>query len=455
MPTEVFMPKMSDHMEAGEIVHWLAQEGDSVEKGQVLLEVMTDKVTAEIVAEAAGVLKGVRAGADMGAVIPVGETMAFIAEMNEEVPKLPPIEAGSLITGQPQPEVLSPPPETEEKTVPPGGVRATPVARRIAKELGIDLNQIRGSGPGGRIRETDVVAYGQDHDAQMREPPTAARATPAARRAARELGIDITQVQGSGPGQRVREQDILAYLEDTPATRFPSDESSDVEWFDLTSIQRLAGQRMLESVQTVPQFHLTMNADATHLVWLRQALMDRIAADTGERLSVTALLIKIAGAALRHHPHANAVFSNGRLRVNAHINVGVAVGASDGLVVPVIRDADKKSLQEVVRDLTNYTRKAQEKRLTAEDLAEGTFTLSNLGMYGVDRFNAIINPPQSAILAVGRIIKTPVGLPNDTIELRPMMSLTLTADHRSIDGIQAARFLAELKERVEEPFFLL
>jgi pyruvate dehydrogenase E2 component (dihydrolipoamide acetyltransferase) len=431
---EIYMAKMSDHMEAGEIIRWLVKEGDRVDEGQVILEVMTDKVAAEVEAAVSGVLKGVRAGADEGATVPVGETIAFIAEPDEEVPVLPPLEPPfSLVDAR------------EAETAP---APATPVARRVARELGVDLSLVPGSGPGGRVKEEDVQAFAETAKTPESKPARGIRASPIARRVARELGIDITQVKGTGPGGRIKEEDVRAFAADAPPT-------PEVEWFDLTSIQRLTGQRMLESVHQAPQFALTSDVDMTQALWLREALMERVMAETGERLSITSILVKVVALALQRHPQTNVSFEDGRVKMHPQINVGVAVGTDEGLVVPVIKEADQKPLVQVARELKTFRDKAQQMRFTTEDLSGGTFTISNLGMYGVDRFNAIINPPQSAILAVGRVVKTPVGLPDDTIALRPMMSLTLTVDHRSMDGVLGARFLAEIKERLEKPFFLL
>jgi pyruvate dehydrogenase E2 component (dihydrolipoamide acetyltransferase) len=455
MAVEVFMPKMSDHMEAGEIIRWLVKEGDLVEQGQVIMEVMTDKVVADLEASASGVLKGIRAGAVDGAIVPVGETFAFIAEPDEEVPTLAPLvpAEGEEAKEDVQPAPAASPPA--QGVAKPGAVRATPVARRLARELGVDLSQVKGSGPGGRIKDEDVRAFAEGQKAKPPEAPKAVRASPVARRVARELGIDISQVKGTGPGGRIKEEDVRSYAEALSAAPTPQPAEADAEWLELNSIQRLTGQRLLESIQTAPQFALTVNVDVTNLLWLREGLMERIVAETGERLSVTTLLVKIVAAALKQYPLANASFEDGRVKLHPQVNVGVAVGTDDGLVVPVIRDADQKSLVQVTQELKAFQEKAQHIRFTAEDLSGGTFTISNLGMYGIDRFNAIINPPESAILAVGRTVKTPVGMPDDTIALRPLMSLTLTIDHRSMDGVQAAKFLAEIRERIEKPYFLL
>ncbi|MGQ9502346.1 MAG: 2-oxo acid dehydrogenase subunit E2 [Anaerolineae bacterium] len=457
MATEVFMPKMTDHMESGEIIRWLVKEGDRVEQGQVIMEVMTDKVVADLEAPASGILKGIRPGAVDGAIVPVGETFAFIAEPDEEVPALPPL------TGQavPAPEgalTATEATETISTPVESGQVLAVPAARRLAKELGVDLSLVRGTGPGGRIREEDVRAFVEALKPQ--ESPKVAeavRASPLARRLARELGVDLTKIHGSGPGGRIREEDVRAFFEAqrAQAVLAPTPLQLQAEWIDLTSVQRLTGQRMLESVHHAPQFTLNVNTDTTNLLWLREALMERIVAETGERLSITALLVKLVAAALKEHPRVNASFEGGRIKLYREINIGIAVGTDDGLVVPVIKGADQKSLAQVVQELKTFQEKAQVMRFTSEDLSGGTFTISNLGMYGVERFNAIINPPQAAILAVGRILKTPVGMPDDTIALRPMMNLTLTVDHRVLDGVQGARFLSAVKEKIEKPYSLL
>jgi pyruvate dehydrogenase E2 component (dihydrolipoamide acetyltransferase) len=455
MAVEVFMAKMSDHMESGEILRWLVQEGDHIEAGQVIFEVMTDKVAAEVVAEASGVIKGIRPGAVEGATVPVGETIAFIAMPGEEVPNLSPLTlAPSPVASQP-----SPPAQPAFGATPNAAgtdkVRAVPAARRLAKELGVDLAQVTGSGPSGRIRESDVRAFIGAQKAATAPPGKGMRASPVARRVARELGIDITEVPGSGPGGRIREADVRAFAQTVstaPATP-PTEQTA--EWLELTPVQRLTGQRMSESAQQAPQFALSITVDMTQALRLRESLLDKIQAETGERLSLTAILVKIVAEALKGHPLANASFDGGRVKLHRQINVGVAVGTDDGLVAPVVREADQKSLAQVVKQLTAYREKAQAMRFTAEDMSGGTFTISNLGMYGVERFRAIINPPQSAILAVGQVVRKPVGMPDDTIALRPMMELTLTLDHRCMDGVQGARFLAAIKDILIRPFFLL
>ncbi len=400
MAVEVFIHKMSEHMESAKIIRWLAKEGDPIQQYQVIMEVETDKVAAELEAPASGVLKGIRPGAVDGADVPIGETIAFIAKPDEVVPVLSPL--GPAGAEAPIKAELPSPPSSVE----PGQIKATPVARRVAKELGVDLSLVTGTGPDGRIKDDDVRAYAESAKSRSAAPPS-----------------EPIEVAG--------------------------------EWLDLTAAQRVTGQRMAESVLSAPQFALTLQADVTDVLWLREALIDRAVAETGERLSITAILVKVVAEALKHHPRANAAFDSGRIKLHPSINVGVATGSDGGLIVPVVKAADQKSLFQVAREIKAFQDKAQQMRFGLEDLSDGTFTISNLGMFGIEQFNAILNPPQSAILAVGRVTKTPVGLPDDTIALRPMMSLTLTIDHRVMDGMQGAQFLSEIKARLEKPFFLL
>jgi pyruvate dehydrogenase E2 component (dihydrolipoamide acetyltransferase) len=394
MAIEVFMPKMSDHMEAGELVEWLVEEGGRVEVGQPIAEVMTDKAVAELEAPASGILKGIRPGAEVGAIVPIGETIAFIAAPDEPVPPLPPLATQARMMQEQTPRPAS-------RQMGSGQVRATPVARRLARELGVDLAQVRGSGPGGRIREEDVRRYAD------------------------------------------------------AGTAAPTPQPDEAEWLELTPIQRRTGERMLESIQTAPQFALTVSADMTNALSWRDAVMEHVVATTGTRLSLTAILVKVVAAALRQYPRANASFEEGRIKVHRYVHVGVVMGTEEELVVPVIQNADQKPLAQINRELVSLRKKAQRMCLSTEELSGGTFTISNLGMYGVDHFTAILNPPQSGILAVGRIIKTPVGMADDTVALRPMMALTLTIDHRAMDGLQGVRFLAEVRQRLEQPYLMM
>ena len=439
MAVEFFIPKMSDHMEKGEIVNWLVSEGDHVEAGQGILEIMTDKVTAEVEAPASGVLKGIRKGVEKGSTVQVGETIAFIAESDdEEVPELSPLipsETQALQKGKKEPGIIA-------------GVKinATSVAMKLAEQFKIDLAQVKGSGPGGRIQKEDVMDY-RSRSSQEESFAGRVKASPAARRRAREAGIDIRAVKGTGPENLVTEKDVIAY------TSAPSPAGVEIgeEWLDLTPVQKLTGERMLYSVTTAPQFSLDVTADAEKLLWIRDGMMEQVESETGRRLSITTLLVKIVASALHMYPRANSSFDNGRLKIYADVNINVAVGGPAGLVAPVIKNADRKTLSQINGELKMFEEKMKDMRFTSEELTCGYFTISNLGMFGIDRFRAIVNPPQSAILACGRIIQTPVGTSEKTIALRPVMNLTLTVDHRCLDGIQGAQFLNLIKQMVENP----
>jgi pyruvate dehydrogenase E2 component (dihydrolipoamide acetyltransferase) len=403
MPIELFIHKMSEHMETARIVQWLVHEGETVQQFQILMEVETDKAVAELESPASGVLKSIRPGAVDGAEVKVGEVIAYIAAPDEEVPALAPLGAERPL---PESSILSHPAgEGQVKDLPSPlgneivgeGIRATPVARKLAKELGIDLSKIKGTGPEGRIKEEDVRAYAES-------------------------------------GQRFAPE---------------LSEFTSLEPLEMTHNQRLTGQRMLESTQTAPQFSLSLNADVTQALRLRDALVEQSAGKL--KPSITAFLVKAAAEALKRYPRANAAFKSDHLAAQLQINIGVALASGGELIVPVIHQADQLSLEQVTHQIKAFQEKGQHLRFTLNDLSGGTFTISNLGMYGIERFNAILVPGQSAILAVGKIIKTPIVIEDNLIIVRPILSLTLTVDHRVLDGAQAAQFLNEIAQLLESP----
>jgi pyruvate dehydrogenase E2 component (dihydrolipoamide acetyltransferase) len=439
MAVEVFIPKMSDHMESGEIIGWLVEEGDVVEAGQGIVEIMTDKATAEIESPVSGIVKAIRPGVGRGVVLPVGEVIAVIGGEDEEVMGLSVYGAEGEAGG--------------ERVSGEAGTVVTPVARRVAERLGIDLGEV-GSGPGGRIRKEDVLAFKEAGDRGLGRSGRVF-ASPAAYRCARELGVDISLVRGRGPGGLVRERDVRGHHERAAGVYRKAPAEGTFEYRELTTVQRSTGIRMLESVRSVPQFFLSLGVDMERLLMIRELLMERVEAESGRRLSITALLIKVVAVSLVRYPRANASYEEGRLRMYRDINIGVAVGGSEGLVVPVVREADKKTVVEINGELKVIEEKARGMKFRSEDLAGGHFTVSNLGMYGIERFNAIVNPPQSAILAVGRVMSRPAGTADGRIVLRKMMELTLTVDHRCMDGVQGAEFLGMIKKSIEKPDIFL
>ena len=431
MAAEIYLPKMSDHMEEGTIIRWLVKEGETVTRGQVVLEIETDKAVGEIEASADGVLKGIRAGD--GATIPVGETIAYIARPDESIPELPPL-------GEVSPDGASPSAENnlsalaalqpEMSASNEGPVKATPVARRVAKDLGVDISMVKGTGPGGRVKDADVRAYVAAMSAKTPE-------------------ISVSTSQSKPVDLPVGNQQDHPL----PPTITPSLVQS-ASTLSLTQIQQITGQRMLESVQQAPHFFLQVSANMLSSQHIIERARQRMGPE-GVRPSITAILIKAVSMALKKYPRANSKFLDNSLILFPEVNIGVAVGAEDGLLVPVIKNADWKSLTEISRELKDFQAKARDLRFSPDDLSGGTFTVSNLGMYGVDVFTAIINPPQSSILAVGRIIQTPVGLDDGSIVLQPMMALSLSVDHRCMDGLQGAKFLTEIKTLLEEPYLMI
>jgi pyruvate dehydrogenase E2 component (dihydrolipoamide acetyltransferase) len=344
-----------------------------------------------------------------GAVVPVGAVLAYVLEEGEEL-AAPVGEEG--VSALPQ-HSKRPTGRAEIRRAERGErVFASPIARRVAKEKGIDLALVEGTGPRGRITERDVRSFAESTP------------LPAAERA--DTGSPVTE---------------------------PPEE--DVEWLDLTTVQRVTAERMVLSRKTIPHFTLTVEADMSELARVRDRLNERVLSQTGSRLSYTVLLVRIVALAIRRHPLLNAEFADQRIKVHKQVNIGVAVGTPDGLFVPVIRQADRKDLLEIARELARFRQRAAAIDFSPDDLSGGTFTLTNLGMFDVDTFIPIINPPQSAILGVGRIADRPARGENGAVELVPMANLTLAADHRVLDGFKGAQFLQEIRDLLESPYLLL
>jgi pyruvate dehydrogenase E2 component (dihydrolipoamide acetyltransferase) len=425
MATEVIMPKVDMVMDTGTFVEWLKNEGDRVEKGEPLFIVLTDKANIEVEAPASGVLGGLRARPDD--VIPVTEVIAYILEPGEALPaESAPVRAG--VEDAPQPEPAPAEPISTETEARNGKARATPAARRLAADLDIDLAVVSGSGARGRVHKNDVLRF-----AEHRQPAGASRAAPAA------PGLQI-----SLPDAR-RKQAL-----------------------PLAGPRKIIAERMAHSAFTAPHISLSLHVDMSEAARLRGRLLDPIQQKTGQRLSFTAILARAAAAVLPRHPYLNASLDGDQIIQWDDVHLGIATSLEDyspkgtypqgafgsGLIVPVIREAQTKSLEQIVTALGDLVERARARRLTPAEMSGSTFTISNLGMFGIESFTAIINPPEAAILAVGRIVDTLVR-DGDETELRPMMNLTLSADHRVVDGATGARFLADLKATLENPYLLI
>jgi pyruvate dehydrogenase E2 component (dihydrolipoamide acetyltransferase) len=393
MATQMTLPRLGQGMESGTIVKWLKQEGDRVEKGEALYELDTEKVTQEVEADASGVLLKILA--QEGEDVEVGKAVAVIGEEGEEVEATP--EEPKAEEPKPEPPKEQPVREPEREPEPSrvdGRVKASPLARRIARERGIDLAQIRGTGPEGRIVAEDVER---------------AEAAPAAAPAA-------------VPGE--------------------------VERVELTRIRQTIARRLTEA-WTVPVFQLTVSADMTRV---DEVVRRHRESNPDVRLTVTDVLTKVCAQALMRHRAVNAQYTDEAILRFPTANIGIAVAAPMGLVVPVIRSAERLTLAEIAAARTDVVERARAGKLKAEDLEEGTFTISNLGMpqYGIEQFVAVLNPPQAAILAVGATEDRVVARDGE-LEILPLVTLTATFDHRAVDGADGAEFLATVKAFLEEP----
>jgi pyruvate dehydrogenase E2 component (dihydrolipoamide acetyltransferase) len=415
MATEVILPKVDMVMETGTFVEWLKQEGETVEKGQPLFVIMTDKAAIEVEAPASGMLAGVSAKTDD--VIPVSQTIAYILQPGEKLP-MRTVSAASqpLIAEMTAPAVVEAGPPAD---IVQDKVRATPVARRMAAELGVDLAVVRGRGPQGRIHRADVL---EAADKQLR---TAADAPGRAAQIVPPVDMQI-------PLPDARRKDVIP----------------------LAGPRKIIALRMAYSAAVAPHITLSVGVDMSEASRLRARVLAQIEQKTGQRLSFTAILIRALATILPRHPYLNASLAGEEIILWEDIHLGVATSLEEYLIVPVIRQAQEKNLEQIVVTLADLVERARAKRLVPSEMSGSTFTISNLGMFGIESFTAIINPPESAILAVGKIVDTYIKVENE-MALRPVMNLTLSADHRIVDGAAAANFLVELKNTLENPYLLI
>ena len=406
MATEIKLPRLGQGMESGTIVKWLKSEGDQVEKGEPLYELDTDKVTQEVEADASGVL--LRIAVAEGEV-PVGKTIAVIGEQGEAV------EVGD---------------DAQEEGSPAR-------AREQDHERG---RQASTDGHGEQVTELEAPASGSGR----------IKASPLARRIARERGIDLSAVGGTGPEGRVVAEDVeraAATAAPTASVAAPAPSPVEVEVEQLSSMRKTIARRLTEAWQA-PVFQLGITVDMGRAFEVRKRLVDLHG--NGVKPTVSDLLTKVCAAALMRHRGVNALYKGEAIELYPAANIGIAVAIPNGLVVPVIRDCEHKTIAEIAADRAAVVERARSGKLQQADLEGGTFTISNLGMFGIERFIAVLNPPQAAILAVGSTEEKPVAL-NGEVVVRPRMELTLTCDHRAVDGATGAQFLGDVKAFLEEP----
>lgn len=416
------MPKFGFTQENAQIVRWLKRAGEAVEQGDPIAEVTTDKVNMEVEAPATGILDGLRFAE--GDTVPVTEIIAFVRGKDEV-----------LQNTEPKPQNT----EGSEQTVARQSSPATPVAQKMAQALGVDVSQVAGTGPGGRVMKRDVETHVLDKP----------RAVPAARRLARELEVDLSAVAGSGPRGRIQSVDVQEGVK--PVTRPPSPAGTLIPF---TGMRRTIATRLQKSFQEAPHIFFDAHIEVSAAESLRATLNERLGKEQA-RISLTAIIAKACGWALTRHPLVNSRIEGENIRLLSEVNVGIAVALEAGLIVPVVQAVPHKGLAQIAGEIGDLAERARSNRLRPQDVADGTFSISNLGMFGVDKFTAIINPPQVAILAVSRARKQFVPDENDQPVARSIMTVTLSADHRVVDGAVAARFLQDVRAALEQPALMM
>lgn len=427
------MPKMSDTMEEGIVVKWLKHEGEQVRTGDVIAEIETDKAVLELEAHAAGVLRKIIVPEDSK--VPVGEPIAVIGAPDEDISSLTVGSTGSSTTSaQPMPTAAAVAPQPVSPTSSAGAqeeaarerIDASPLARRMAEEAGIDIAQVRGTGPGGRVVKRDIETSIEQQSTLTRQRPFAP--------------IPETASRGGGapPG---------------PAAPAPSlAAATEYEEHELSSMRKTIARRMVQSKTNAPHFYMTIEIDMEPTIALRNSLNELI--EDESKISFNDMILKAAALALRRFPRMNVSYIEDRLRMHHRVHIGVAVALEEGLITPVIRDCDRKSVGEIAREARELSERARARRLKPEEYTGGTFSVSNLGMYGVEEFGAIINPPEAAILAVGAVRSQPVVI-DGQLAVGQRMKVTLSCDHRAVDGASAAQFLQLLKQLLERPLQLM
>jgi pyruvate dehydrogenase E2 component (dihydrolipoamide acetyltransferase) len=428
MSVEIVMPRLSDTMDTGTIARWNKQVGDRVKRGEVLLEIETDKANMDLESYADGILAKIMVREGESA--PVGAPIGIVAENEEELQRLQePVSAGSsqppaataAETGQSSPvrEAQGTAPRLQVAEAPSERIKTSPLARRIAEEHNVDLRSVKGTGPAGRITREDVEAY-------------------------------LKQVHV--PAKEAASAEVAREAPPPPAPAIVAPTGAEEELVPMTRLQQTVARRMAESMFSAPHFYVTVEIDMTEA----RALLSQIERAASEEVHIgpNDIILKACALALRRFPNVNASYRDGQIVHHRAIHIGNAVARPGALLVPVIRDADKKSLRAIAAESKDLIARAREGKLKQHELEGSTFTISNLGMYGVEQFTAIINPPEGAILAVGTIQPKPVVV-NGEIVVRDRMRVTLSVDHRVIYGADAAEFLAEVRRLLENPLQIL
>lgn len=417
--TKVHMEALSPTMEEGQLVQWLKSEGDAVESGDVLAEIETDKATMELVARGDGILRKIFLGA--GGTAAVGAVIGVIAPEDEDISSIEGVSGGGSATAEPAAEAPAPEPAPapEAPAAPPAAVSAPAPAPAAPAPVAA----------GGRVK-----------------------ASPVARRLAEEKGVDLATIAGSGPGGRIVKRDVeAAPAGGVGAPAAPVWTSNEAEYEDIPTSQmrKAIAKRLVTSIGPIPTFYLTIDVDMGRVMEARKSINAMLDKDGG-KISINDIVLRATAAALRKHPECNAQWQDGFIRRFNAVHLGVAVAIEDGLITPIVRNAHLKGIAHIGAEVRELAGRAREKKLMPDEYTGATFSVSNLGMFGIHEFTAIINPPEAGILAVGGIEQTPVVVDGQVV-VRPRMRITMSCDHRVIDGAQGSRFLQTLKGMLEEP----
>jgi pyruvate dehydrogenase E2 component (dihydrolipoamide acetyltransferase) len=439
MAIEVIMPKVDMDQETGTVVEWSKNEGDQVAEGEILLVIETDKVAVDVESPGSGILEGI--SAEPGEVFPIGTVIAYLLAEGESLPQ--------RADPAPKEEPKSPAPTSAPASQP----AATPVARNMAAAHGLDLNSITLAGEGGKVTKADVEAQLVSTSAPVADGKV--YASPAARRVARKNGVDLTAVSGSGPKGRIQSADVAAFVAQQAQIELPvAAPATEPDVIPLIGMRRTIAERMTANYQNVPHIKFTSRMLMAEFAAARNKLNALAKKSESQKISATAMFVKLVATTLSRHPYLNSSLKGDEIILYRDINIGVAVALENGLIVPVVKNADQKSLAEIAVEVNDLALRARDGKLTGADVKGGTFTISNLGPFGIEQFGAIINAPEAAILAIGATQIEAIPDEDGQITAQPVMRITLSTDHRIVDGAVAARFVADLKTVFEDPILM-
>ena len=442
MATKVHMEALSPTMEEGQIVQWLKSEGDEVSNGDVLAEIETDKATMELVARGGGILRKILK--QEGDTAPVGEVIAVIGSEDEDISDLVGDSGGDgEAEAAPDKKKASESEEEEAAETEEEG----PEEEETEDDEGTEAEQPKAEGSGEP--STKPAPETSEGDGRI-------KASPVARRLAREEGVELEGLKGSGPGGRIVKRDVEGAAKEKPArpsVAARADEEADYEDVPLSQMRKTIAKRLVESIGPVPHFFLTIDVDMTGAVEARERINARLERE-GVKISFNDIILKATALALARHPECNAHWGGDHIRRFHRVHLAVAVAIDDGLITPVIRDAHRKGMAEIAEEVRDLAGRAREKKLKPDEYTGGTFSVSNLGMFGIEEFTAVINPPEAGILAVGGMEERPVVVDGE-LEIQTRMKITMSCDHRVIDGAQGSRVLQTLKGILEEPLMAL